>query len=265
MRKCPGDVCSCTNSRQGMQRVYEYTPSPADPKALQSRALQGGGGGYEISCIPENKTAERFCLNGLKSVKTLRKIFEQIKEPGTQPGALYALEASLTVQTRGTHHAHYNENRPRGGGSSINWNGWEIGYGPDRRHAGSDQRRGHGCSPGSEDGLPRTSLWLAPRTSLWLVSSSWLLTFGLDERGGDVSAIVASRWQRSVDDGEIRGAKVENNALREQLNLARHDQKVVTKQSTKLESEIAGLRVEIASMKSSLLPTEPVPEICTGR
>ena len=49
-------------------------------------------------------------------------------EPGTQPGALYALEASLTVQTRGTHHAHHNENRPRGGGSSINWNGWEIGY-----------------------------------------------------------------------------------------------------------------------------------------
>ena len=56
-----------------------------------------------------------------------------------------------------------------------------------------------------------------------------------------VSAIVASRWQRSVDDGEIGGAKAENNALKEQLNLARHDQKVVTKQSTKLESEIAGL------------------------
>ena len=76
-----------------------------------------------------------------------------------------------------------------------------------------------------------------------------------------VSAIVASRWQRSVDDGEIKGAKAENNALKELLNLARHDQKVVTKQSTKLESEIAGLRVEIASMKSSLLPTVAIPRL----
>ena len=49
-----------------------------------------------------------------------------------------------------------------------------------------------------------------------------------------VSAIVASRWQRSVDDGEIGGAKAENNALKEQLNLARHDQKVVTKRSSLL-------------------------------
>ena len=71
-----------------------------------------------------------------------------------------------------------------------------------------------------------------------------------------ISAIAASRWQRSRDDGEIRGVKVENNALKEQLNLARHDQKVVTKQSTKLGSEIAELRVEFGRMKASLRPTD---------
>ena len=76
-----------------------------------------------------------------------------------------------------------------------------------------------------------------------------------------ISAIAASRWQRSRHDGTIRGVKAENNALKEQLNLARHDQKVVTKQSTKLESEIAGLRVEIPSMKSSLLPTIAIPRL----
>jgi hypothetical protein len=41
-----------------------------------------------------------------------------------------------------------------------------------------------------------------------------------------ISAIAASRWQRSRHDGEIRGVKAENNALKEQLNLVRHDQKV---------------------------------------
>ena len=71
-----------------------------------------------------------------------------------------------------------------------------------------------------------------------------------------ISAIAASRWQRSRDDGEIRGVKAENNALKEQLNLARHDQKVVTKQSTKLGSEIAELRVEFGRMKASLRPTD---------
>jgi len=38
--------------------------------------------------------------------------------------------------------------------------------------------------------------------------------------------------------------------------LARHDQKVVTKQSTKLGSEIAELRVEFGRMKASLRPTD---------
>jgi hypothetical protein len=71
-----------------------------------------------------------------------------------------------------------------------------------------------------------------------------------------ISAIAASRWQRSRDDGEIRGVKAENNALKEQLNLARHDQKVVTKQSTKLGSEIAELRVEFGRMKATLRPTD---------
>ena len=71
-----------------------------------------------------------------------------------------------------------------------------------------------------------------------------------------ISAIAASRWQRSRDDGEIRGVKAENNALKEQLNLARHDQKVATKQSTKLGSEIDELRVEFGRMKASLRPTD---------
>jgi hypothetical protein len=92
-----------------------------------------------MSSIPENKARSGLGLERIKSAETRSKIYGPIKEPGTSPGALYALEASLTAQTRGTHHAHHHENRPRGGGgSSINWNGWDIGHGHDHRHAGSD-------------------------------------------------------------------------------------------------------------------------------
>jgi hypothetical protein len=126
------------------------------------------------------KTNRRAVLvwNGLKSVKTAPQKLRVNQGTSHLAWGVICLRASLTVQTRGTPHAHHNENRPRGGGSSINWNGWKVGYGHGRRHASSDQRRGHGCSPGSERGEPRTSLWLASRTSLWLVSSSWILTFG---------------------------------------------------------------------------------------
>ena len=77
-----------------MQRVYECTPSPADPKAPQSQALRklGVGGAYEIPNVAENKARSGFGLERIKiREKTRRKIYEPITEPGTQPGALYSL------------------------------------------------------------------------------------------------------------------------------------------------------------------------------
>ena len=49
-------------------RVYEYTPSPADPKAPKAALLHklGVGGGYEISSIPENKARCGFVLERIK-------------------------------------------------------------------------------------------------------------------------------------------------------------------------------------------------------
>ena len=57
-----------TNSRQWTRRIYEYTPSPADPKAPQSWALHksGVGGGHEFPNVPENKTRCGFVLERIK-------------------------------------------------------------------------------------------------------------------------------------------------------------------------------------------------------
>jgi hypothetical protein len=78
-----------------------------------------------------------------------------------------------------------------------------------------------------------------------------------------IAIVVFVGWKSRglVDDGEIRGVKAENNALKEQLNLAHNEQNAITKQSTKLELEVAQLRVEFASMKASLLPTVTVPQL----
>jgi hypothetical protein len=76
-----------------------------------------------------------------------------------------------------------------------------------------------------------------------------------------IAGLIGSRWQRSTDDGEIRGVKAENNALKEQLNLARKEQKAVTTQSIKLSSEVAELKVEFASIKASLLPAVVIPQL----
>jgi hypothetical protein len=49
-------------------RVYEYTPSPADPKAPQSRALHklGVGAGMKFPASPKNKPRSVFGLERIK-------------------------------------------------------------------------------------------------------------------------------------------------------------------------------------------------------
>ncbi len=83
-----------------------------------------------------------------------------------------------------------------------------------------------------------------------------------------IAAIVGSRLQRWVDDGEIRklkagwdgevkGLKAENNALKEQLHLAHGKQEVVTNQLAALESLARSNEAEIAELKVKVARMEP--------
>ena len=60
------------------------------------------------------------------------------------------------------------------------------------------------------------SPWASSRTFLISAPKNWLDLRIISRpcSGHRCLRFVASRWQRSVDDGEIGGAKAENNALR---------------------------------------------------
>jgi hypothetical protein len=181
MRKCPDDICSWTkiadSGCSAFMSTRPHRPTPRLPKARPCTNW-GGGASMKSSTSPKTNRGAVWVWNGLKIREKAPQDLRANQGTGHLAWGVICLGSISYGQTRGMPHAHHTENRPRVG-SSINWNGWEIGHSHDRRHAGSDQRRGHGCSPGSEGGVPRTSLRLAPRTSLWLVSSSWVLTFGL--------------------------------------------------------------------------------------
>lgn len=61
-------------------------------------------------------------------------------------------------------------------------------------------------------------------------------------------------WRKTVDGGEIRGVNAENKALKEQLELARGRQDVVTKEIDILKPDIALLKAEVAQLKSAPIP-----------
>ena len=60
------------------------------------------------------------------------------------------------------------------------------------------------------------------------------------------------RWRGSRDDSEIRGLKAQNNALREQLNLAHAKQEIVTEKIEILKPYTAKLEIEIAQIAASI-------------
>jgi hypothetical protein len=72
-----------------------------------------------------------------------------------------------------------------------------------------------------------------------------------------VVGLVIQRW---VDGGEIRGLKAAKDAAETRLNLAQDEQKAVTApveilNNTKLETEVAALRMEVAQIKGVLPPS----------
>ena len=79
------------------------------------------------------------------------------------------------------------------------------------------------------------------------------------------------RWRGSRDDGEIRGLKAQNNALREQLNLAHAKQEIVTEKieilkpfTAKLETEMAQIAASISELKGAMVPQVAVASSTTA-
>jgi hypothetical protein len=58
-----------------------------------------------------------------------------------------------------------------------------------------------------------------------------------------LAAYLGARWRRTVDDGELRGVRAENNALNTQLSAAHREHDVVTKQIADIRPEIDLLKV----------------------
>ena len=65
--------------------------------------------------------------------------------------------------------------------------------------------------------------------------------------------LIAARLQRVIDNGEIRGLKAQNDAIKEQLALAESKHDVVTSEIETLEPEISQLKTEVAELKASPL------------
>jgi hypothetical protein len=86
--------------------------------------------------------------------------------------------------------------------------------------------------------------WAVVMSAPWIIIPLLLL-----------SAIIGSRWRKTVDDGEIRGLKAQKQAAEDRLQLAADKQTVVTEKIDEVKEQVSLISRQIQGR------TIPVPNI----